>query len=38
MKVKNRAVAIAVLPYMQEVYKHREIFFDNNYEFVSNEV
>lgn len=38
MKARNRDIAIAVLPYMKEIYSHREIFFDNNYELVSNEV
>lgn len=38
MKEKHRAVAIAILPYMEEIYSHREIFFDNSYELVSNEV
>lgn len=38
MKEKNRDVAIAVLPYMKEIYTNREMFFDNNYELVSNEV
>lgn len=38
MKAKNRDVAIAILPYMEEIYRQREIFFDSNYELVSNEV
>lgn len=38
MKSINRKVAIAILPYMKEIYNHREIFFDNNYELVSKEV
>ena len=38
MKEKDREVAIAILPYMEEIYNHREIFFDKNYELVSNEV
>lgn len=38
MKARNRDIAIAVLPYMKEIYNHREMFFDNNYELVSNEV
>lgn len=38
MKEKHRAVAIAILPYMEEIYSHREMFFDNSYELVSNEV
>lgn len=38
MKARNREIAIAILPYMQEVYDHREMFFDNSYELVSNEV
>lgn len=38
LKEKDREVAIAVLPYMNEIYSHREIFFDNNYKLVSNEV
>ena len=38
MKEKHRAVAIAILPYIEEIYNHREIFFDNSYELVSNEV
>lgn len=38
MKSKNRDVAIAILPYMQEIYNKREIFFDSSYELVSNEV
>ena len=38
MKAKNRDVAIAILPYMEEIYNKREIFFDNSYEMVSNEV
>lgn len=37
MKSKNREVAIAILPYMEEIYNHRENFFDSNYELVSNE-
>lgn len=35
---KNREVAIAILPYMEKIYNHREMFFDKNYELVSNEV
>lgn len=38
MKEKNRDVAIAVLPYMKEIYNNRETFFDDSYELVSNEV
>lgn len=38
MKARNRDVIIAILPYMQEIYNHREIFFDYSYELVSNEV
>lgn len=38
MKAKNRGIAIAVLPFMREIYSHREIFFDNTYELVSKEV
>ncbi len=38
MKVKNRDVTIAVLPFMKEIYSHPEMFFDNTYELVSNEV
>lgn len=38
MKAKNRKIAIAILPYMEEIYSHREIFFDDSYELVSNEV
>ncbi len=38
MKDKNRDVAIAVLPYMKEIYNNRETFFDDSYELVSNEV
>ena len=38
MKARNRDIAIAVLPYIKEIYNHREMFFDNNYELVSNEV
>lgn len=38
IKEKNREVAIAILPYMEEIYSHREMFFDNTYELVSNEV
>ena len=38
MKEKHRAVAIAILPYMEEIYSHREMFFDNSHELVSNEV
>lgn len=38
MKAKNRDVAIAILPYMGEIYSQREKFFDNSYELVSNEV
>lgn len=38
MKAKNRDVAIAILPYMEEIYSNREMFFDNSYELVSNEV
>lgn len=38
MQAKNRDVAIAILPYMEEIYRHREMFFDNSYELISNEV
>lgn len=38
LKEKNREVAIAILPYMEEIYSNREKFFDNSYELVSNEV
>lgn len=38
IKARNREVAIAILPYMEEIYDNREIFFDNSYELVSNEV
>ena len=38
MKVRNRDVAIAVLPFMKEIYNNREKFFDDNYELVSKEV
>lgn len=38
MKAKNRDVAIAILPYMEAIYSHREMSFDNSYELVSNEV
>ena len=38
MKAKNRDVTIAILPCMEEIYRQREIFFDSNYELVSNEV
>lgn len=38
MKAKNRDVAIAILPYMGEIYSQSEKFFDNSYELVSNEV
>lgn len=38
MKEKNREVAIAVLPYMKEIYNNRETFFDSGYELVSKEV
>lgn len=38
MKAKNRDVTIAILPYMEEIYNKREIFFDSSYELVSNEV
>ena len=38
MKTRNREIAIAILPYMEEIYDNREIFFDNSYELVSNEV
>ena len=34
MKVKNRDVTIAVLPFMKEIYSHPEMFFDNTYELV----
>lgn len=33
IKAKNREVAIAMLPYMEEIYSHREMFFDNTYEW-----
>jgi|GEM_PF-5342596 len=33
MKAKNRDVTIAILPYMEEIYRHREVFFDDSYEF-----
>ena len=38
MKAKNRNVVIAILPYMEEIYSNRQLFFDNSYELVSNEV
>lgn len=38
MKEKNREAVIAILPYMKEIYNNREIFFDDSYELVSNEV
>ena len=38
MKAKDRKVAIAVLPFMEEIYNNREKFFDNSYELISNEV
>ena len=38
IKEKNREVAIAILPCMEETYSFREKFFDNGYELVSNEV
>lgn len=38
MRKKNRKCAIAVLPYMQEIYNNREKFFGDSYELVSNEV
>lgn len=38
MKARNREVTIAILPYMEEIYNNRVIFFDNSYELISNEV
>ena len=38
IKARNREVAIAILPYLEEIYDNREIFFDNSYELVSKEV
>jgi GNAT superfamily N-acetyltransferase len=38
IKEKNREIAVAVLPYSEEIYNNRDIFFDNSYELVSNEV
>ncbi len=38
MKAKGRQVAVAVLPFMQKIYNNRDIYFDNDYELVSNEV
>ena len=38
IKARNREEAIAILPYMEEFYDNREIFFDNSYELVSKEV
>jgi ribosomal protein S18 acetylase RimI-like enzyme len=38
IKAKNRDIAVSVLPYSKEIYNNREMFFDNSYELVSNEV
>lgn len=38
MKAKNRNIAISVSPFMELIYDNRELFFDNDYELVSNEV
>ena len=38
MKALNRETSIAILPYMEKIYCQREIFFDDSYELVSNEV
>lgn len=38
MQERNRDVFIAILPYMEEIYSNREMFFDNSYELVSNEI
>lgn len=38
MKEKNRDVVIPILPYMKEIYNNREVFFDDSYKLVSNEV
>lgn len=38
MKERNRETAIVILPYIEEIYSNREVFFDNSYELVSNEV
>ena len=31
MKARNRDIAIAILPYMEEIYDNREMFFNNSY-------
>lgn len=38
MKDKDREIAVAILPFMQEIYNKKELFFDNTYELISNEV
>lgn len=38
MKDRDREVAIAILPFMQEIYNKKELFFDDAYELISNEV
>lgn len=38
MKDKDREVAVAILPFMQEIYNEKELFFDDTYKLISNEV
>ena len=38
MQAKNRNIAISVLPFMGIIYDNRELFFDGDYELVSNQV
>lgn len=38
MKDKDREVAVAILPFMQDIYNKKEVFFDDTYELISNEV
>ena len=38
MQSKDREIAIAILPCMGEIYHKKDLFFDDTYELVSNEV
>lgn len=38
LKDRNREIAVAILPFMQDIYNKKELFFDDTYELISKEV
>lgn len=38
MNAKNRATVLDILPFMKNIYQKRDLFLDDSYELVSNEV